>query len=168
MLKLAGISTLIALILALALSGNVVSSAPQSGAFTFTFDGYGVTGALTDASVGHGGLVQMIMTIDQTVSVSNGTVQVTGNGVWSGMTNFQTLSGAITNVQGTVQACELSVCQGTDFTGSGTWSGTMTWSNTAGSQGSGSFQGSLVFSSSQIDRAETVPISGNWTASFAT
>jgi hypothetical protein len=167
--KIAIISaSLIALILVVAMSGNTVSSDPQNGGFTFIVDGYTVSGVLTGAGIGHGGLMQMLMTIDQTIPITNGTVHVTGNGVWSGATNFQTLSGQITNVQGTVQICLNSVCQNPDFTGSGTWSGMITGSTTAGSQGEGTFQGTLVFSGSQINQTGPVPISGNWTASFPT
>ena len=169
MSRLAVVSaSLIILILVIAVSGNPVSSDPQNGAFAFSVEGYTITGSLTGASIGHGGLVQMLMTIDQTIPITNGTVHITGNGVWSGITNYQSLSGQITNVQGTVQACVLSVCQNADFTGNGTWGGTMTWSKTAGSQGSGTFQGSLVFTGSQLNQTGPVPISGNWTASFAT
>jgi hypothetical protein len=169
MSKLAIISaSLIALTLVVAMSGNVVSSDPQTGGFTFVLQGYTVSGDLAGAGIGHGGLVQMLMTIDQTIPITNGTVQVTGNGVWSGVTNFQTLSGQITNVQGTVQACVLSVCQNADFTGSGTWSGMITGSTIAGSQGEGTFQGSLVLTGSQINQTGPAPISGNWTATFAT
>jgi hypothetical protein len=169
MLELKLISaSLIALILAVALSGRaVVSSNNSSGVFTFTVYGYMVTGDLTDTSISHGGIVQMLMTIDQTIPIPNGTVHITGNGAWSGITDLQTLSGEITNVQGSVYACVLLACQNADFTGNGTWVGTMTWSKAAGSQGSGTFQGALIFSGSQVNQTGPVPVSGNWTASFA-
>lgn len=164
-------ASLIALILAVALSGRgVVSSDVSSnsnGVFTFTVYGYTVNGDLTGASVSHGGMVQMSMTIDQTVPIPNGTVHITGNGVWNGVTDLQTLNGEITNVQGSVHACVLSTCQDADFTGNGTWAGTMTWSKDTGSQGSGTFQGALNFSGPQVNQTGPVPISGNWTAPFA-
>jgi len=151
-----------------ALSGNgVVSNGTGSGAFTFTVYGYMVTGVLTGASVTHGGIVQMLMTIDQTIPIANGTVHITGNGAWSGTTDLQNLNGQINNVQGSVQACVLQTCQNAAFTGGGTWSGTMVWSQTAGSQASGTFQGTLNFSGSQVNQTGPIPVSGNWTASFA-
>jgi hypothetical protein len=169
MLELKLISaSLIALALMVALSGNgVVSSGAGSGAFTFTVYGYTVTGDLTGASVTHGGIVQMLMTIDQMIPIANGTVHITGNGVWSGMTNLQNLNGEINNVQGSVQACVLQTCQNAAFTGSGTWAGTIAWSQTTGSQASGTFQGALNFSGPQVNQTGPVPVSGNWTASFA-
>jgi hypothetical protein len=169
MLELKLISfSLIALILAVALSGHVVvGSDNSSGVFTFTVYGYTVTGDLTDASVTHGGIVQMLMTMDQTIPITNGTVHITGNGAWSGMTDFQTLNGEISNVQGSVQACVLLACQNAAFTGNGTWVGTMTWSKATGSQGSGTFQGALTFSGPQVNQTGPVPVSGNWTSSFA-
>jgi len=165
-------ASLVALILAVALSGHGVvssdiSTGNSSGVFTFTVYGYTVNGDLTDASVSHGGNVQMLMTIDQTVPITNGTVQITGSGAWNGMTDLQTLNGDISNVQGSVHACVLSVCQNADFTGNGTWSGTMTWSQATGSQASGTFQGALTFSGPQVNQTAPVPVSGNWTASFA-
>jgi hypothetical protein len=146
----------------------VVSSASGSGSFTFTVDGYTVTGELTGAAIGHGGPVQMLMSIDQTISTSYGSVQVTGNGVWVGETDFHAINGVIENVAGMVQACAVFYCQNAEFTGSGTWSGTMAWSNTAGSQGSGTFEGTLSFTGQQINQTGPVPVSGNWTAVFET
>jgi len=161
-------ASLIALILVVAMSGNTVSSDPQSGGFTFMVEGYTISGTLTGAGIGHGGLVQMDMTIDQTIPITNGTVHITGNGVWNGETDFQTISGQITSVQGTVQACLQSVCQNADFTGSGSWSGSILGNTNAGTQGAGTFQGSLTFTGSQINQTGPVPISGNWTALFPT
>jgi hypothetical protein len=146
----------------------VVSSASGSGSFTFTVDGYTVTGELTGAAIGHGGPVQMLMSIDQTISTSYGSVQVTGNGVWVGETDFHAINGVIENVAGMVQACAVFYCQNAEFTGGGTWSGTMAWSNTAGSQGSGTFEGTLSFTGQQINQTGPVPVSGNWTAAFET
>lgn len=165
-------ASLIVLILAVALSSHGVASSNinssnGSGVFTFTVYGYTVNGDLTGASVGHGGTVQMLMTIDQTVAIPNGTIRITGNGAWNGMTDLQTLNGEINNVQGSLHACINSVCQDADFTGDGTWAGTMTWSQENGSQGSGTFQGALTFSGAQINQTGSVPISGNWTAPFA-
>ena len=144
----------------------VVGGDSRSGSFSFRVDGYTVTGDLTNAAVEHGGAVQMLMSIDQTVTTSYGVVHITGNGVWSGQTNFQAVNGAIGNVAGTVQACAVFYCQNADFTGAGTWMGTLIWSSDAGSQGSGSFQGALTFSGQGVNETGAVPISGNWTATF--
>jgi hypothetical protein len=146
----------------------VVGSASGSGSFTFTVDGYTVTGDLTGAAIGHGGPVQMLMSIDQTISTSYGTVQVTGDGIWSGETDFHAINGVIENVTGTVQACAVFYCQSVDFTGNGTWGGTMAWSNIAGSQASGTFEGTLNFTGQEINQTGPVPISGSWTAAFET
>jgi len=108
------------------------------------------------------------MSIDQSISTSYGVVHITGTGVWSGETDFQSFNGAIGNVVGTVQACALFTCQTGDFTGTGSWTGTMIWSSTAGSQGSGTFQGTLDFTGLQTSQAGSVPIAGNWTANFET
>ena len=168
MLKLKLISaSLIVVILAIALSVRTVASNQiTSGAFSFSLYGYTVNGQLTDASVGHGGGVQMQMSIDQTITVPNGTVHITGSGVWGGITDLQTLSGDVSNVQGNVQACLLTSCTTATFTGSGTWSGTITWSQSTGAKGSGTYQGTLTFTGSQVNQTSPVPISGNWTASF--
>jgi hypothetical protein len=146
----------------------LVSGSPANGSFTFTVNGYTVTGQLTDATIEHGGTVQMLMSIDQTVSTSYGAAHITGSGVWSGETNFQNVNGAIGNLSGTVQVCAVFYCQNADFTGSGTWGGTLSWSSGAESQGSGTFQGTLNFSGSQITQNGPVPVSGNWTAYFET
>jgi hypothetical protein len=162
-------ASLLLLISLFFLSGVVrVSSDLGSGAFTFTVDGYAVTGDLTGASIGHDGTIQMLMSIDQTVSTSYGTVYVTGNGVWNGQTDFNTISGVIENVTGTAKACAVFYCQSVDFTGQGTWSGTAAWSDPAGLVGSGMFQGTLNFTGQQLNQTKSVPVSGNWTATFET
>jgi len=160
-------ASMLALIIVASLSSIVVvSSDPQNGTFTFSVEGYTVTGDLTDAAIGHGGSVQMLMSIDQMITTSYGTVHITGNGAWSGETDFQTFNGVIGNVAGTVQACAIFACQNADFNGNGTWTGTMIWSSTAGSQGSGTFEGTLLFTGGQINGTASVPVSGNWTATF--
>jgi hypothetical protein len=108
------------------------------------------------------------MSIDQSISTSYGVVHITGNGIWSGQTDFQAFNGAIGNVVGTVQVCAIFVCENADFTGSGTWTGTMTWSNTAGTEGAGTFEGTLNFTGQQTNQTGPVPISGDWTAAFET
>jgi hypothetical protein len=108
------------------------------------------------------------MSVDQTISTSYGPVQVSGDGIWIGETDFHAISGVIENVTGTIQACAVFYCQTADFTGNGTWGGTMSWSSTAGSQGSGTFQGTLNFTGIQINQTGPVQISGNWTAAFET
>jgi hypothetical protein len=160
-------ASMLALILVVSLSAAVVVSGDsQNGTFTFSAEGYTVTGDLTDAAIAHGGSVQMLMSIDQMITTSYGSVHITGNGAWTGKTDFQTFNGVIGNVAGTVQACAVFACQNADFTGNGTWTGTMTWSGTAGSQGSGTFDGTLIFTGAQINGTVPVAVSGNWTASF--
>lgn len=162
-------ASLLVLVMVVFVSGAIaVSSETKSGSFTFTVYGYSVTGRLTGATIAHGGSVEMLMSIDQSIPTTYGVVHITGNGVWSGETDFQAFNGAIGNVIGVVQACALFTCQNVDFTGAGTWTGTMTWSNSAGSQGSGIFQGTLNFTGQQINQTGPVPISGNWTANFQT
>ena len=162
-------ASLLVLVMMVFLSGAiVVSSETKSGSFTFTVYGNAVTGDLTGATIAHGGSVQMLMSIDQSISTSYGVVHITGTGVWSGETDFQAFNGAIGNVVATVQACALFTCQNGDFTGTGSWTGTMIWSSTAGSQGSGTFQGTLDFTGQQTSQAGSVPIAGNWTANFET
>jgi len=136
-----------------------------SGSFTFTVSGYTVTGDLTAAAVAHGGAVQMLMTIDQSLSTSYGTVHITGSGVWSGETNFHDVNGVIGNLGGTIQVCALFYCQTGEFTGTGTWSGTLTWSSSSGSDGSGTFQGTLNISGLSTQNGP-VAISGSWVSTF--
>ena len=151
------------------LSGTAsVNSDSQSGSFTLAVQGYTVTGYLSNAAIAHGGGVQMLMSIDQSITTSYGVVHITGSGVWSGQTDFQTFSGAIGNVAGTLQTCQIFYCQNTDFTGSGTWSGVVGSSSNEGSQGSGAFQGTLTFNGQQGGPTGSFPISGNWTATFQT
>jgi hypothetical protein len=147
----------------------VVGGGSANGSFTFTVSGYTVTGELTDAKIEHGGAVQMLMTVDQTISTSYGAANVTGSGIWSGVTDFQDVSGSIGDLGGTIQVCAVFYCQTASFTGSGTWSGTLAWSTGAGSQGSGTFEGTLNFSGlpSGISNGP-VSVSGNWTATFET
>ena len=162
-------ASLLLLVSLLFLSGVVaVSSDSGSGSFTFTVDGYVVTGVLTGAAIGHGGPVQMLMSIDQTISTSYGTVHVTGNGIWSGETDFNSINGVIENVAGTAQACAVLYCQSADFTGNGTWGGSLAWNSAAGLQGSGTFEGTLSFTGQQTNQTRSVQVSGNWTASFDT
>lgn len=165
--KLISASALLLLPLVSLCGVSVVGGEPANGSFTFTLSGYTVTGELTDATIGHGGAVQMLMTIDQAVSTSSGPAHVTGSGVWSGETNFQEVNGEIGDLAGSVPVCAGSYCQAAGFTGSGTWSGTISWSGGAGSQGSGTFEVTLNVSGS-LTRNGPVPISGNWTATFET
>jgi len=146
----------------------VVGGGSASGSFTFTVNGYTLTGSLTNARIEHGGAVQMLMSIDQTISTSYGEAHVTASGVWSGETNFRNVNGAIGNLAGTIQVCAIFYCQNADFTGSGTWAGILSWNNSAGSQGSGTFEGTLNLSGLQMTQNGPVPISGNWTATFET
>lgn len=160
----------VTLILAIVLlsTANTALTAGDSatGTFAFTLYGYTITGDLTNGIITHEGDVQMQMSIDQTVSTSMGTVHITGNGVWNGNTNFAVLDGFIGNVKGTVNACALFVCRNANFTGSGSWTGILTWSRAAGSQGSGTFQGTLNLSGANITQTRSLPVSGNWTATF--
>ena len=149
------------------LGATVVTGHSTNGSFTFTVAGYTVSGNLSSATVAHGGAVQMLMTIDQNVPTSYGTVHVTGSGVWSGQTDFQTVSGAIGNLAGTIQACFLFSCQNGDFTGTGTWSGTLSPASSGESQGSGTFQGTINISGLSTQNGPAT-ISGNWTSTFET
>ena len=163
------VAAILVLIPLVSISGLAsVGGDSTSGRFTFTVDGYTVTGDLTDARVEHGGAVQMLMSIDQTISTSYGEAHITGSGVWSGETDFQHVNGAIGNLAGTIQVCAIFYCQNADFTGSGTWAGILSWNNSAGSQGSGTFEGTLNLSGLQVAQNGPVPISGNWTATFET
>jgi hypothetical protein len=147
-------------------SGILVSGDSKNGTFTFTMYGYTVTGDLTNAIITHEGAVQMQMSIDQTIPTTMGTAHITGNGIWSGQTNFALFDGSIENVKGTIQACLLGACQNADFTGGGSWSGTLAWSKISGSQGSGTFQGTLNLTGASRTPAHPVSVSGNWTAAF--
>ena len=146
----------------------VVGGGPANGSFTLAINGITVTGDLTNASIEHGGAVQMMMAIDQTVSTSYGAAHVTANGIWSGETDFQNVNGVIGGVVGSVQVCAVFNCENATFTGSGTWSGTMSWSSSTGSQGSGTFEGTLNVSGLPTPENGPVPVSGNWTATFET
>jgi hypothetical protein len=146
--------------------GASVSSDASSGSFSFMVNGYNVKGDLTNAAIAHGGLVQMLMSIDQSISTSYGVVHITGSGVWSGETDYQTFNGSIGNVIGTVQACVVFYCQTANFAGSGTWTGAVTSGSIAGSQGSGTFGGTLTFTGQNVNQTGPVPVSGNWTATF--
>lgn len=163
-----GISALTLVVLLFSISGCVlVSGDSKNGIFTFAMYGYTVTGDLTDAIITHEGNVRLQMSIDQTIPTTNGTLHIVGNGVWNGKTDFAVLSGSIGNVKGTVQACLLSFCQNANFTGSGIWTGTLAWSRVSGLQGSGEFQGTLNPTGPSLALTKPVPVSGNWTATFA-
>jgi hypothetical protein len=166
--KLISASLLLLISLVLLSGVAMVSSDSPSGSFTFVVDGYTVKGDLTGGTVDHGGLVGLVMSIDQTISTSYGTVHIIGNGIWSGQTDFQNVNGVIEDVTGTAQACAVFVCQTTSFTGSGTWAGSMSWSSDVGSQGSGTFEGTLTFTGQRMNQTGPVPISGNWAAGFET
>jgi hypothetical protein len=166
-LRLIAVLLVTATILLSVSGGTIVTGDGTGGTFTFTVQGYTITGTLTSGIVTHGGYVQLQMSIDQSLTTSYGTLQITGTGVWDGRTDFQTFSGTIDNVQGTIQACALLACQNVDFTGSGTWTGTMAaWNRTAGSVGSGTFQGTLNFTGSAITPTGPEVVSGTWTAPF--
>jgi hypothetical protein len=134
--------------------------------FTFSFDGYTVSGVLTDAIITHEGTVQLQMSIDQTISTATGVAHIVGNGVWNGKTDFAVFNGLIENVKGMVQACLLFVCQSADFTGSGSWTGMLAWSKISGSEASGTFQVTLNFTGSSPAPTGPVSFPGNWKATF--
>jgi len=165
-LRLIAVVLIAATILLSVSGGTIVIGDGTAGTFTFTVQGYTVTGTLTNGIVTHGN-VQLQMSIDQSLTTSYGTLQITGTGVWDGRTDFQTFSGTIDNVQGTIQACALLACQNIDFTGTGTWTGTMAaWNSTAGSVGSGTFQGTLNFTGAEITQTGPEAVSGTWSAPF--
>ena len=155
------------LVLTFISGATLVAGDSTNGSFTFTVAGYTVSGSLSSASIAHGGAVQMVMTIDQNVPTSYGTVHVTGSGVWSGQTDFQTVSGVIGNLGGTIQACFLFSCQDGDFAGTGTWSGTLSPAGGGESQGSGMFQGTVNISGLPSQNGPAT-ISGSWTSTFET
>lgn len=166
-LRAISVPVIVAIVL-LALSRSALAIGSSGiGTFTFVLYGYNVNGDLTNGIITHEGDVQMQMSIDQTISITNGTVHITGNGVWNGNTNFSVFGGSISDVKGTVHACVLIACQTANFTGSGSWTGTLSWSKSAGSQGTGTFQVTLSVTGANITQTESLPVSGNWTATFA-
>ena len=161
--KLVSVLTL-GIILLFILSGVADTANARIGSFTFSYDKYSVTGDLTNAIITHEGAIQLQMSIDQTISTSIAPVHIIANGVWVGKTDFVVLNGSIENVKGTVRACLLTLCQGGNFTGTGSWTGTLVWSRSFGSQGVGTFKGNLNVTGSTPSLTGQVPVSGNWSA----
>ena len=135
--------------------------ADPNGHFTVTANGPPITGDLTNAVLSRS-TVNMIMVIDQNLPTNIGPVNLVGNGLWSGTMSNLTLSGTISNVQGSAKACLFIFCQEASFTGEGTWNGTLN----ASASGSGTFQGTLTFTGSPLAPSGPVPISGTWESTF--
>jgi len=153
------------IVMSLSVGGHVTGDV-RTGAFTFSLNGNTVTGDLNDGVITHEGNVEMQMSINETIPISLGSVQVTGVGNWTGNTNFAVLNGSIDNVTGQVRACIVGACQTQEFTASGTWTGTLTWSKAYGSQGYGTFDGTINMTGANSTQEAPVPVSGNWTATF--
>jgi hypothetical protein len=157
------VAILMSVVLLLSISNSALTIGnPGTGSITIFIDGYAITGALTDVT-GHQSGVKLLMSIDQTLSTTSGTLHIKGDGVWNGETRDSIIVGSIDDVNGSVHACVQFVCEDTTFTGSGNWTGTV--SVPYGSpQGSGTFQITLNFTN--LNPPSTVPISGNWTSSL--
>jgi hypothetical protein len=165
--KLFFVTLLVAITLIPLFGAATVAGEGGTGTFTFTLNGYKISGDFTNGRITHEGNVQMLMSIDQTVPISFGSIHITGSGIWTGTTNFATMDGSIENVNGTVQVCVTAGCENANFTGSGSWTGSLTWSRTYGSEGSGSFLGELNEVGVNATQSAAVPVSGNWTATFS-
>ena len=153
------IHILASVVLLLSISNSIlITGSSTAGSFTITIQGYSVTGTLTDVT-GHQFGVKLLMSIDQTLSISLGTAHIVGSGVWNGATTDTTVAGSIDEVNGTVHACVFLSCQDTNFTGSGSWVGSVSVSSGL-PQGSGTFEATLVFQNPSSE----VPVSGNWTS----
>lgn len=150
------------LIMLLFMTSSVVTQTTATGGFTITIQGFLVTGELVDVT-GHQSGVRLLMSIDQTFSVPMGTVHIVGTGVWNGATADSMIMGSIDDVNGSVHACVLLVCQDAVFTGNGNWNGTVTAAS-SGLQGSGTFHGFLSFPN--LSPPKQAPVSGNWTSTL--
>jgi hypothetical protein len=154
-------SIMASVVLLLSISSSISATGnAASGSFTITMQGYSVTGTLSDLT-GHQSDVKLLMSIDETVPISMGTVHIVGSGIWTGTTADTTITGSIDQVTGKVHACVMLFCQDANFTGSGTWIGNVEVLASGLPEGSGTFQGTLNFQSP--NPPTEVPISGNWT-----
>ena len=148
-------------VLLLSISSSISATGnAATGSFTITIQGYSITGTLTDLT-GHQSDVKLLMSIDQTISISMGTVHIVGSGIWTGTLTDTMITGSIDQVTGKVHACALLSCQDANFTGSGTWAGNVEALPSGLPEGSGTFQATLNFQSP--NPPTEVPVSGNWT-----
>ena len=129
-----------------------------------SLQGYGsIPGELRSAIIQPNNSVYMLMVINNKVQTSNGPVQITSNGTWTGTRNGSTLSGPIRNLAGNAQVCVV-ICFSADFTGQGHWYGSLT-----GSDGTGTLNGTITFTNSpvpQIQTGQPYLMSGTWNADF--
>jgi hypothetical protein len=136
----------------------------SGGTLQLSLQGYGtVSGELRNAIIQPNNSVSMIMFVNDKIQTSNGPVQLTSNGTWTGVRNGSFLSGPIKGIVGRAQFCIL-ICVSADFVGQGHWIGTM-----IGSRGSGTFDGTITFANSpvpQIQNGQPYLISGTWNADF--
>jgi hypothetical protein len=154
-------SIIASIVLLLSISSSISATGNAAvGSFTITMQGYTVTGTLTDLT-GHQSDVKLLMSIDQTVPTSMGTVHIAASGIWTGTTTDTMITGSIDQVTGKVHACVMLFCQDANFTGSGTWAGSVEALPSGLPEGSGTFQGTLNFQSP--NPPTEVSVSGNWT-----
>jgi hypothetical protein len=154
-------SIMLSVVLLLSISSIISATGnAATGSITITIQGYSITGTLTDLT-GHQSDVKLLMSIDQTIPISMGTVHIIGSGIWTGTLTDTMITGSIDQVTGKVHACALLSCQDANFTGSGTWAGNVEALASGLPEGSGTFQATLNFQSP--NPPTEVPVSGNWT-----
>jgi hypothetical protein len=134
------------------------------GSLQLSLQGYGsVPGQLLNAIIQPNSSVSMIMVVNDKIQTSNGPVQITSNGTWTGVRNASAVSGPIRGIVGKAQFCVL-FCMSADFVGQGHWYGSL-----SGSHGTGTFNGTITFTNSpvpQIQNGQPYLISGTWNADF--
>ena len=159
-------SVLLLLLVLAAYPFSAVMADSGTGSFTIVLSGYAINGDLQNVVVKPDGSISMNMVLDGTVSTSFGPIPITANGIWVGVRNGTTVSGAIENVAGAANPCFLFWCGTATFVGQGRWSGTLTANSTLGS---GGFEGTITFTSSdfpQLPVGQPQPISGTWNANL--
>jgi hypothetical protein len=136
----------------------------SGGTLQLSLQGYGtVSGELRNAIIQPNNSVSMIMVVNDKIQTSNGPVQLTSNGTWTGVRNGSFLSGSIKGIVGRAHFC-IFICVSADFVGQGHWIGTL-----SGSRGTGTFDGTITFTNSpvpQIQNGQPYLISGTWNADF--
>jgi hypothetical protein len=159
-------SSVLLLLLVLVYPFVAVRADSGAGSFTILLSGYAVNGELQNVVISSDGSISMNMVLDGTASTSLGPIPITANGVWIGVRNGTTLSGAIEDVAGSANPCFLFWCDIATFVGQGEWSGALTANSTLGS---GGFEGTITFTSSdfpQVPVGQSQPISGTWNANL--
>jgi hypothetical protein len=136
------------------------------GSVSLSVAGYSaIQGELQSVIIYPNDTVSMVMTVNSQLQTSYGTFPVTATGLWIGVRNGTQVSGSIENVAGQVHICVL-ICGDATFNGQGEFTGSVN-----ASQASGSIAGTVTFVSSpvpQIPVNESMPMSGSWSAAFAT